>query len=237
LWWLKSTRTAKGEELFGVLPGKRLAETMSNWSCGTCTFMNETATDECQMCGTAKPEGAGEGGSEPGAPAAPAAPEEVKTDVWSCPACTFENGIDAATCEMCAGDRPSDVLEKIQREKERIESEKLQEKERVESEKLQEKQQREKEERLKRERAEKEAKKAEAARRKEEKERAERQLREQKERERKAREEAARIERERMEAEMTFLEREKVRWAKAAETAIRLEKEGKEDRRRAASNK
>lgn len=204
---------------------------MSNWSCGACTFLNETATEECQMCGTAKPDGAGGDDvplrSEP-AQAQPQ-PEEagVNLEAWNCGACTYENTLDKTACEMCGTARPADVMEKIEAERARLAAAKEQEAQA-------EREAREKAERMKREREEQERKRAAAAARKREMEEEERRVREAKERERIAREEAEAAERARLSSYQDWVEHERVRWAKAAETAERLKREGKEERMRAA---
>lgn len=50
------------------------------WTCPACTFENGVGVGNCNVCGTARPEGA---------------------TTWSCAACTFHNPISAAACEMC----------------------------------------------------------------------------------------------------------------------------------------
>jgi LSD1 subclass zinc finger protein len=63
------------------------------WTCGTCTYVNNTARPNCELCSNPRV----------GLVSAPAlAPPPIPAGPWDCAACTFKNsGVTLSACEIC----------------------------------------------------------------------------------------------------------------------------------------
>ena len=42
-----------------------MTENLENWACEACTFLNEFDCTVCEICGTARPAGIGQGAAPP----------------------------------------------------------------------------------------------------------------------------------------------------------------------------
>mmetsp|Transcript_1452 Transcript_1452/g.3072 ORF Transcript_1452/g.3072 Transcript_1452/m.3072 type:complete len:422 (+) Transcript_1452:78-1343(+) len=75
---------------------------LQSWICSRCTFLNESHTNLCDMCGAdhVDIEDSFDGDSCNGDQSAGV------RNRWSCPTCTFENAVNNHSCTMCQTIRP-----------------------------------------------------------------------------------------------------------------------------------
>lgn len=98
------------------------AVSQTSWSCPKCTFITTALAQRCEACGSQQP-GVVDGGRSL-LPALLEVNRPIKRektakslDLWTCPRCTFVNGISgvpsATLCEICDASRPLGISEPI----------------------------------------------------------------------------------------------------------------------------
>lgn len=78
------------------------AQPADKWACSACTFVNEPALTECEMCETKKK-------------VATKPSDDAAANSWQCKVCTFMNEQDDTSCEICSSakgaESPSDAAQ------------------------------------------------------------------------------------------------------------------------------